>query len=79
MNWSDVSDIEVESLIDAGFCYLGISDACMCPWCECVVSGWHKEDHPLIRHDHKSAGLYMNFIYPPIPPTDNTKISHGFF
>ena len=41
-NWTDFSDVEVETLIDAGFCYLGLSDACICPWCECVVSGWKK-------------------------------------
>ena len=64
-NWK-FSEVDIDSLADAGFCYIGIDDACICPWCEHIVSGWNKDDNPVIRHDKISNGLckYLNFTFP---------------
>ena len=67
--WNFSAEVDIEALADAGFCYIGIGDACICPWCENIISNWNKGDNALLRHKEVSNShcKYLNFMFPTQP------------
>ena len=65
-NWSHMLPQHPLKLAQAGFCYTGVADLCICPWCECTIDKWGIFDEPFNKH--KAASVwgcdFLNIIFP---------------
>ena len=67
-SWSRFHPIKPEQLVQAGFCYTGLGDTCICPWCEKEVDRWSVLDEPFSKHKAISSSLctYLGYIFPEV-------------
>ena len=64
--WSTLHPLKPEKLAQAGFCYTGLGDICICPWCERLVTDWKLFDEPFSKHKEiSSVGCsFLDYIFP---------------
>ena len=72
--WSDTHSLRPMHLAQAGFCYTGIGEACICPWCEIIIDKWGYFDEPFGKHKETSSSVctYLHYLFPTklIEPSD---------
>ena len=64
--WSRFHPLKAENLAQAGFCYVGYGEICICPWCEKTVDAWRYFDEPFSKHKEISFGVkcpYLRYIF----------------
>ena len=64
--WSKLHPLKPEQLAQAGFCFTGFGDICLCPWCEKEVDRWTLLDEPFAKHKEVSSLVcpYLSYIFP---------------
>ena len=71
--WSKSHPISGDKLAQAGFCYLGFGDTCICAWCSTIVDHMSYFDEPFSKHRElaKNCCKFINYIFPPLPLIEN--------
>ena len=65
-SWSTLHALSPDVIARAGFCYTGIGEICICPWCERLVTKWNFFDEPFNKHKEISpfGCNYLDYIFP---------------
>ena len=68
-NWPKGHPLSSDKLAQAGFCYLGFGDTCICAWCSTLLDRMSCFDEPFAKHRElaRNSCKFINYIFPPLP------------